>query len=31
MDFAFAALLVLLCVLTAGLGRLCASLLGRRS
>jgi hypothetical protein len=31
MDVAFAVLLVLLCALTAGLVRLCASLMGRRS
>jgi hypothetical protein len=31
MDVAFIGLLLLLCVLTAGLGRLCASLMGRRS
>jgi hypothetical protein len=31
MDVVFVGLLVLLCVLTAGLGRLCASLMGRRS
>ena len=30
MDAAFVGLLVLLCVLTAGLGRLCASLMDRR-